>query len=38
MWEVGAFITVVLVVDLSLMGIYKVLRRTAHGKQLNEEA
>ena len=38
MWEVGAIIAVVLVVDLFLIGIYKMLRRTAHGKQLNEEA
>jgi len=27
MWEVGAIIAVVLVVDLCIIGIYKVLRR-----------
>ena len=28
MWEVGAIIAVVLVVDLCIIGIYKVLRHT----------
>ena len=31
MWEAGAIIAVVLVVDLCIIGIYKALRRTTKG-------
>jgi len=38
MWEVGAIIAVVLVVDLFVIGIYKALRRTTHGECLYVQA
>jgi len=31
MWEAGAIIAIVLVVDLCIIGIYKALRRTTKG-------